>query len=303
MTTLKPLIADAMVGQRIDDSIILAAHPDERMMPNGWEPSHTRRTLVLHFDGQRATFALELPDPLVRAWSSDSGCAYCAPVRGNYIYMFRDGRWKRETFSRKDEDVFYIWGWSGADGDSDIVFVATDGALFIRTRGSWQSHRPPRPAKRLYGLHGLHIEQLHVCSDKGLLTWNGSTFQEADDPEDATVKSILVRESDILAGEDDLLRWTEEQGWQHVAPRLPDVTALLAVGRRTFAGTFEQGVLEEVDGRFVAATPPFMCLALQRVGDAAFARGDKRGFVFAGTQWLALELPACEAGRAPRGSN
>ena len=107
MTEPKKLIPDAAIGTRVNDSLILAAHPDERKTPQG-TPSYTRRTFVLRFDGDKAAIASSIPEPLVRVWTSASGQAYCAPVKGNYVYTCRDGKWSREEFSQTAEQITFM---------------------------------------------------------------------------------------------------------------------------------------------------------------------------------------------------
>src|SRR5262245_31506317 len=109
MTEPKKLIPDAAIGIHVNESFILAAHPDERKTPQG-TPSYTRRTLVLRFDGDKATIATSIPEPLVRAWSSASGQAYCAPVKGNYVYTYHNGKWNREEFSQTAEQITFMSG-------------------------------------------------------------------------------------------------------------------------------------------------------------------------------------------------
>lgn len=299
MTSPIPLVADAVIGHDVRNCLLLASHPQERMQPNGWEPSHTRRTFVLFFDGHVARTGITLPDPLVRAWTSGTGVGYAAPVRGNYLYVYAAGKWKREQFSEKDEWIACIWGLTGADGAGDTVFMSTESGLFIRHDKQWTLHTPPAPAKKVYGVHGLSTDEVYVCGDQGLLRWNGRALEAINGPSGPLPQSIVVLPDEVIAGGDILSHWTDGEGWRKFEPAINDVMALSESRGRLLVGTYAKGVFERQGESVRAATPPFACLALHQMGSDAIACGDEQGFVSLDGQWQPLSLPVCAAGQMP----
>lgn len=295
----KRLIADAVVGVDVKNCLVLAAHPDERMEPDNEDPSLTRRTLVLEYDGARARYVTTLPSAVHRGWTSASGAGYCSAVSGRHVYVYADGQWQQEQFSRHDEEINHIWGLSGRDWRGDILYVTTDSKLFIRRDGQWSAVAPPRSARPLFGLHGLGAEEIYVCTDSELMAWNGSEFVALEDPPPDRVESVLVFDKWIYAGDSVLLRGSAETGWEYCKPEIPEVMALLEIDGKVAVGTFETGVFETTAKGMKRVTPKFMCLALQGVGSGAFACGDEIGYMRIDGAWSELILPRCETGGMP----
>ena len=296
----KPLIADIVIGPDLRHCLVLASHPDERMEPDG-DPSRTRRTIVLRFDGERFSAPSTLPVPLDRGWASANGAGYCTSFRGSLAHVYVDGQWGSERFSSQDEDVLRIWGISGGTPQEDRVYVSTEGTLFIRQAGAWSRHVPPEPAKRLFGVHGLRPEELYVCSDTGLLLWNGQQFQPLEDRPVSIVEAILVHGDEIYAGNRFLVHWTKATGWQRWQPTLVSPTAIIDIDDAIIVSTFKHGVTERNGGQFVSVTPPHMALELQRIGDGAFAMGDDQSYIRLDGRWQRLVMPGCVVGQLPDG--
>ena len=296
---VKPLIADLAIGNDITDCRVLASHPDERRTPDGKKPSLTRPTIVLRFDGRQFRAETSLPVPLYRGWSSVNGTSYCTPIRGRHAYVHCQGEWNREEFSANDEDILRVGGLAGADSSQDMVFVSTNGALFVRAQGGWTRHVPPEPGRRVFSVGALSAAEIYVCSDIGMLLWRPAGFQQLADRPRPIMKEIVVVEEEIFAGNDRLFHFAKGAGWKRWEPTLADVTALIEVDGAIVAGTFEKGVFERRDGAFVAVTRPFMCLDVQRVGDGAFAVGDGAAFARVAGTWREQVLPSCAPGMLP----
>lgn len=296
----KPLIADILIGKEVRDCLVLASHPDERRSPDGQKPSLTRPTIVMHFDGRNFRGVTSLPVALRRGWSSDNGTGYCTSIRGKQCYVHDGKQWQSETFSEQDEDVMRIGGLSGTDAPRDLVWISTDGALFLRREARWTRHAPPEPARRVFGVHGPTSEELYVCTDAGLLMWTEvAGFRSLIDRPRGIQKEILVKDGDIFVGNRQLMRWNQSGGWRNVEPAVRDVTAIVEASGVVLVGTFEKGVFEQQGGVFVPATPEFQCLEVQRVGSGAFAAADDRGYVRLGSHWHELHMPRCVPGQVP----
>jgi hypothetical protein len=268
------------------------------MEPSG-DPSATRRTIALRYDGKRFTGPHNLPYPVNRGWASANGSGYCTAFRGSMVHVYSGESWRVERFSAQDEDVLRIWGMSGGSTADDVVFISTDGALFVRRGGGWTRHVPPEPAQRLFGVHGRGLDELYVCSDGGLLLWSGDRLQLLEDRPRPIVKAVLVSSDEIYAGDNYLMHWSRASGWQRVQPTLPDPTALIEVDGVVIVATFEKGVMERQGDAFVRATPNFMCLELQQLGKSAFAMGDDQSYVRVDGRWQQLAMPECAVGQLP----
>jgi hypothetical protein len=295
----KKLIADVMVGGDPTRSIVLASHPDERMDPDGTDPSLTRRTIVLTFDGQRFTDATSLAFPLDRAWNSTNGTGYCTPIRGHDVHLYTNGAWTQERFASQDEDVLRIWGLSGPSSQEDRVYISTEGTLYIREGGAWAAHRAPDPVQSLYGVHGRSPDELYVCSDAGVLLWTGTRFEELEDDPRSPVKAIRIVGDEIYAGGRFLLHWTKASGWQRWEPAVRNPTAIIDIGGVVIVGTFQKGVMERQGAAFGPVTRAFMCLDLQPIGHGAFATGDDGTFVRAAGRWQEVAMPLCAVDQLP----
>jgi hypothetical protein len=107
---------------------------------------------VLEYDGKRARYVTSLPSAVHRGWTSSSGAGYCCAVSGRHVYVYADGEWRQEQFSKRDEGINFIWGLSGSDWQGDVVYLTTDSKLFIRRDGQWSTATPPKSARPLFGL-------------------------------------------------------------------------------------------------------------------------------------------------------
>jgi hypothetical protein len=290
MTEPKSLIADAAIGSTVEQSFILASHPDERKMPDG-TPSPTRRTFVLRLTGGEASIVTTVPAPLARAWTSSSGQAYCAPLRGNYVFCYSGDSWKREEFSATEEQITFVSGISRGSAEDDIVYLSTFDGLFVRDAGKWTHHSPPRPAKRLYGTCGVAPDQVYVCADRGLLLWNGEAFEEIEGPKGDLPESIWADSKVIFAGGDYLNRWTEADGWRRVTTEVRSVTALQQFSDQLYVGTYKRGVVKLSDGAVERVTEDFFCLSLHGLADGLFAIGEKACYLCTKGECRKLSLP------------
>jgi hypothetical protein len=301
MSELKELIADAGLGISIASAYILAGHPDELILPNGWQPSPTRRTFILKLNNGFTEFVETVPAPLVRAWTSSNGASYCAPYVGNYIFTFIDNKWKKEHFSTKDEDIFFIWGFGGSSPVEDIVYLCANGAIYVRNKGIWQEHVALSGVRRIYHVHGLSPNEIYLCSDVGLLLWNERKFSEVEGPTGNNPKSICVlSQNKIIAAAKYLDCWSEASGWTRVKTEYQNFRTLLPLGNEVFAGTPETGVIRLHPGTPDRTTELFNCLRLCSLGNGILAVGKNCSYLYDSRSWRKLQLPVCRMDEIPQ---
>ena len=145
----KKLVPRAVVGTRVEDCLILAAHPDDVALKKGMPLPHGPRTIVRRFDGARAVVTETVAARTFWAWSSSSGHSYAAPSKGDYVMVHAQGRWSRETISNTSENVSSMWGWPGQGVTDDLVFISAETKVFLREQGRWRS-LPVRASQALY---------------------------------------------------------------------------------------------------------------------------------------------------------
>ena len=297
MEAAKKLVPRAVVGTRVEDCLILAAHPDDVALKKGMPLPDGPRTIVCRFDGARAVVTETVAARTFWAWSSSSGHSYAAPAKGNYVMVHAQGRWSREVFSNTSENVSSMWGWPGQGATDDLVFISAETKVFLREQGGWRSLPVPgEPGSPLvggvlYAVHGSGPKQVYIGSDERFLVWDGSALSEVEGLPDDTPESVLVMADCIFAGDVFLSRWTETDGWRHATDRDEKVASLYAMHDKIYVGTYDRGVTELIGRKTVPRTPPFACVALYGVGDAVFGFGDGHCYFSRGGPWEEVSLP------------
>lgn len=291
----KPKEVEVMTafGESIDSAMILAAQPDEIEQVDG-----AQRTLLLKIEGDVCRVVDTLPRPIGTSWRSNNGRVYC-PSNGGQVLTYFDGAWDQEQVCAHEGIFGNLWGFSGKTPSEDIVFLCSDENLYIRDKGFWNEYPMPDTVEIVHGLHGLSPDQVYVCTDEGLLRWNGEELVELEGPPDDEPLGVLVlSKTDMLVSGYDLYLWSDKGGWIVLdSPAESHTIAMLSFGDDVFIGTTE-GVLQRRSNKLEMVTDVF-CNDLVNVGDGIIASGDAT-YLYDGRQWTQLWLPKLEVGEIPK---
>lgn len=293
MTEPKELSVITAFGESVDSAIVLAAQPDEEEQEFGAE-----RTLVLRIEGGVGRIVDVLPSPVVESWRSESGKAYCTS-NGGQILTYFNGTWDREKVCQKDEYFRGIWGFGGKTDRDDIVIICSNESLYVRDKQSWSEYPMPQTVEIVKRIHGLSPDEVYVCTDDGLLCWNGKELKEIEGPDDELRGVLVLSDQKILVTGDRLHLWSDKEGWRVLdSPAGEDHThAILPFGDDIFIGTLE-GILRLRGSKLEIVLDSF-CNTLVSVGDAIIAAGDE-SYLFDGKQWVLIQLPKLAFGEDPK---
>jgi len=288
MSEPKELQLMTAFGGSIDSAVVLAAQPDEIVIGGA------ERTFILTIEAGGCRVVDTLIRPIVASWYSNNGRAYC-PSNGGHVLMYFDGVWDKEQVCAHEASFGHLWGFSGKTPREDIIFLCSDENLYIRNKGHWSEHPMPDTVEIVHGIHGLSPNQVYICTDEGLLCWNGNEIIELEGPPDDEPLGVLVlSETDMLVSGYDLYLWSDKGGWTILdSPTESHTTAMLSFGDDVFIGTRE-GVLRRRSNKLEMVTDVF-CNDLINVGDGIIASGDAI-YLYDGRQWTQLWLPKLEIG-------
>jgi hypothetical protein len=285
MSEPKELNVITAFGKTTDSAIILAGQPDELEQEFSAE-----RALVVKIRNGNCEIIDTISYPIVNSWLSNSARAYCTSNEG-YILTYFDGSWDREKVSDKEDFFDGIWGISGDSDQQDAVFVTSDESLYIRQEEIWCEYPMPQQVERVTRLHGLAPDEIYICTDDGILCWNGKEIIEVEGPEDDPVGIIVLSKNDmIVAGYDGLYQWTTKSGWKTLnSPAEEPTAATLSFMDDVFFGTTD-GVVR-LRGEKLKLVCELFCNQLVSIGDAVIASGPDEAYLFDQKKWHRLQLP------------
>ena len=285
MTQPKELNVITAFGVSTDSAIILAGQPDELEQEFSAE-----RVMAVQIINGVCEVVDTLPHPIVNSWLSPNGRAYCSSNKGHILTHF-DGSWIREKVCDKEDTFDGIWGISGDSEQQDVVFVTSDESLYIRQEGVWSEYPMPQQVERVTRLHGLSLDEIYICTDDGLLCWNGKEIIEIEGPDDDPVGVIVLSKNKmIVAGYDGLYQWSSESGWKSLdSPAEEPTVATLFFMDDIFFGTTD-GVVRLRDDKLELVCE-FFCNQLVSIGDAIIASGPDEAYLFDQKTWKRLQLP------------
>lgn len=285
MAEPEELILTTAFGDSKEAAVLLAAQPEELEEEFG-----AQRAFALKLKNNEGIIVEEISHPIIDSWCSRSKKAYCSSDRG-HIMTYQNGNWNREKVTGKEIEFKAIWGFSGLKAPDDTVFLGSDESLFILDKGIWNEHPMPQPVEMVSRLHGLSSDEVYICTDDGLLCWNGTELIKKEGPDDDLRGVIVISEQEILVTGDRLHLWSDEEGWKKLdSPGEEDHTlAICPFGDDIFIGTLN-GVVRYRNGGMEMVTSEF-CNILADVGDAIIASGDE-AYLFEDGQWKRLRLPS-----------
>ena len=279
----KELMVKAAFGASVADSIILAAQPDE------WDENYrAHRTFVFNRLGDEFQPNCILSGTIFSAWYSDSGTAYC-PANQGTIYIYSKGSWRREQVCTTDEKFQYVWGISGIDQNSDIIFVCSNRILYIRENGQWRDI--PFSENGIHKCHGLAPDEIYITSPSAILLWNGNIFEEHEIPDDYPRAILVLSDTELLlVGNDYIHLWSDENRWtQLTTPASSQGNSVLRFQDIVYIATLE-GVLKYENGQIEWANQ-FECVNLFDLGDGMLSASPSASHIFDGLEWARVNLP------------
>jgi len=300
MSSAKVLHVRSAFGRSLQETYLLAAHPDEDLDDQG-RPRRDARTLVLKLQGKRAVYQEQLPVRLGSCWYSSTGVAYCGAIDSRVIYKYAAGSWTEEQFSEKPVDfVSYIFAVPGESPASDTVFLATPKQIFIRQGGKWLS-TPALGEGFPFQMDGTRGDQVYIGGPE-LGMWDGKKLVALDAPEDDNLGSLALSSDDRLVGGSRAVSVsTESGGWERIAtpPRIKTFFMFARFRDEVYALSGTKGVLRVYPGKASVVTQPLEAYWLASVGDGLVAVGEDVVFVYDGTSWSEVDIPKCELGKVP----
>lgn len=299
MSTRMPLQAFSAFGTSLEDTIILAGHPDERLRPDGGHVPDAR-TLLLRLDGDKAVYVGEYAFPLIRSWMSRNGTVYCTGVHTDRIFVGRNGAWSGETFSQsKVKAVNSLFGISAEEASEDQLYMTTsDSVFFTRIRGNWSRHVPPKEVTLLCSPHGRKPSEIYVGGSR-LFLWNGTQLEQLEEPEIDSLYALFVTADDRLIGGNRQLQISNaDGGWDAIKTNYSDFMHIVEFRSSLYAATYDSGVIRIYPGKPEAVTEPLETDMIMAVHDGIIAIGDSGVFAsYDGTKWFQVEMPVCKRGK------
>jgi hypothetical protein len=298
MSSAKVLHVRSAFGRSLQETYLLAAHPDEDLDAQG-RPLRDARTLVLKLQGNRAVYQEQLPLRLGSSWYSSTGVAYCGAIDSKVIYKYAAGAWTEEQFSDKPVDfVSYIFAVPGESAAGDTVFLATPKQIFIRQGGKWLSKRAPGEGFP-FQMDGTRGDQVYIGGPE-LSMWDGKKLVSLDAPEDDGLGSLVLSADDRLVGGSTYISIsTESGGWERIAAPVKRFFMFARFREEVYALSGMKGVLRVYPGKPTVVTPPMEAYWLASVGDGLVAVGEDVVFAYDGTRWFEVDIPKCELGKVP----
>jgi hypothetical protein len=278
-------------GKSLAEAMFLAHQLDESEDDGGH-----RRSFVLKVSGSGAKVTETLPHPAYQSWLSSNGTAYVTSDRGE-LWIHDHTGWSRERVCDEHVQLGPIWGWSGKTRADDVVIVATDTSLYVRSNATWQTHAIPELTDMVFRLHGLTPTEVYITTGYGLWMWDGKALGPVDGPERDLSGVRVVSDDEMIVTGQQLFRWTTAGGWEEIGPASQRHTiAVELFGGNVYVGT-ASGVIRLDDDQSILVTEVY-CNVLANVGDHLVAAGD-RTLLFDGQRWRPIDLPVLARGQTP----
>ena len=142
----------------------------------------------------------------------------------------------------------------------------------------------------VYRLHGLSPAEVYICTDAGLLCWNGQELTEFEGPDDEPLGVLVLSREELLVVGDGVHHWSDKAGWTDLeSPVDSHAAEMMSLGEDVFIPTLD-GVLRLRSGEFDIVVES-RCNKVLSVGNAILAAGTGGLVSFDGKSWLRLFLP------------
>ena len=275
-------------GSSLEDAFVLASRQSD------WVESESREypTFVLRIKDHQAQIEETLTQPITDVWQSGNGAVYC-PTSNGQMLIYLDGVWNQETVCDRDEEFGAIWGISGSSRTEDTLFIVSDTNLFTRLNSVWQEYPMPEEVEMVYRLHGLVSNEIYICTDAGLLLWDGVRITEVEGPDDEPIDVLILSEEEMLVvGDAGVYHWTDVADWEDLESPLEEVAGGMALWDNDVFIPSLEGVLRFHDG-VITSVGKFSCNNLLSVGNALLAAGAEGGLLVSrdGEEWSEVALP------------
>lgn len=294
MTEPKDLYLMTAFQDTLNRLFLCTCHPDD-YDPN---TSSFTRSILLSLEGKTAKISHVLSHAIETAWRAKTGKVYCTST-GGQIYSHQGEGWKREVVCDRPINFKWIHGFSGESEKDEVVFLPSVSGLFIKKDGQWSEHPMPEGVEMIQNLHGLSPDDVYICTDAGLVHWDGKELSLVEAPDDNLLLSVLVLSDDemLLAGK-KLYCWTEKTGWKKLkSPAKTHTVAMVKWNNDVWIGTSD-GVLRRSGNKMELVTKAH-CNGLFDLGTGLLADGDEI-LLFDGKAWNQLTLPKLAVEEIPR---
>lgn len=275
-------------GTSLNNALVFAVKESD------WEESESNEFPVyaLKIDGHVAQIKDVLKQPVIEIWQSKNGAAYCPSTKGQML-IYNNNSWNSEVVCDRNEEFGYIWGISGSSISDDSIYIVSDTSFFTRINEIWKEYPLPEDIEMTYRMHGLSPKEIYICTDSGLLLWDGEVFEEVEGPDDEPSAVYVLSDSELLVvGDSGVYLWTEELDWQELESPTDEVAnGITAWGKDIFIPSLE-GILKFHDG-VITKVDKFSCNKILNIGNAILAAGSEGGLLMSqdGVGWSEINVP------------
>ena len=280
-------------GNSAASSRILAVQPDE-FGEEEWKP----RTFVFGLQGRSLGLVETLAAPIDECWMSANGASYC-PTNNGQLMCHVNGQWRLRPVCNRNEEFGAIIGFSGPTPAEDQLIVCGSSSIFVGSVAhGFIEVAMPDGVEEVWRLHGLKPNEVYVCTDAGVMRWDGRAMRQIDGPDDEIFDVLVLSPTELIAVGEEAHRWVDGNGWSHVRSALKD----LAQGMCLFQNQVMLPALDGVgrmEGNEIKRLSKFSSNQLISCGDTLMAAGADGGLsVFNGTDWVRIKLPRIAPGEA-----
>lgn len=291
MSQREELLMLSGFGNSAATARILAVQPDE-FGDDDWPP----RTFVFGLQGSSFGLLDRLAAQICESWMSSNGTAYCPADRGRLMCHI-DGRWEQRRVCGRNEEFGAIIGFSAPVPEQDRLMICGSSSLFVGTTSKgFEEVALPDEAEEVWGLHGLSPDEVYVCSDAGLLLWDGVRLREVEGPDDEITDVLVVSPTELIAVGETVHRWVDGQGWTLLRSDLKDPTTGLCLFQGQVMVPGLDGI-GRIEGTHLKRLSKFSSNQLIACGDTLMAAGADGGLsIFNGVDFVRIKLPKLAPG-------
>ena len=270
---------------------ILAVQPDEF-----GEEEWPLRTFVFGLQGPSLGLLETLPTPIDESWMSANCATYC-PTNNGKLMRHVDGRWSSFQVCHRNEEFGAVIGFSGSTPEQDQLMICGSVSTFAgSTEKGFTEIAMPNNVEEVWRLHGLTPSEVYICTDAGLMLWDGHSVRAIDGPDDEIFDVLVLSPTELIAVGEDAHRWVDGKGWSKIRSAVKDLAQGMCLYQNQVMLPGLDGV-GRLEGNEIKRLAKFSSNQLIACGETLMAAGSDGGLsIFNGTDWVRIKLPKLAPG-------